>query len=93
MGSKVKPISERWREDGEVMVLLSDAEEKTESDLRQVCCLQGYASAAAAALFQLGLIILVFTRPGMHIPAAALRRSSNVAETVGEKLPQSGASL
>lgn len=72
------------------MVLLSDAEEKTESDLRQVCCLQGYA---AAALFQLGLIILVFTRPGMHIPAAALRRSSNVAETVGEKLPQSGASL
>lgn len=92
MGSKVKPISERWREDGEVMVLLSDAEEKTESDLRQVCCLQGYA-AAAAALFQLGLIILVFTRPGMHIPAAALRRSSNVAETVGEKLPQSGASL
>lgn len=90
MGSKVKPISERWREDGEVMVLLSDAEEKTESDLRQVCCLQGYA---AAALFQLGLIILVFTRPGMHIPAAALRRSSNVAETVGEKLPQSGASL
>lgn len=92
MGSKVKPISERWREDREVMVLLSDAEEKTESDLRQVCCLQGYASAAAA-LFQLGLIILVFTRPGMHIPAAALRRSSNVAETVGEKLPQSGASL